>query len=154
MTLSELLDRKLILPNILCNSKDELIYKLVDLIYAAGREPPSPKEDVLNIIITREKIGGTLLPSGLAIPHARLGNFEGFLLALAVPRTPLFHEGIQIRMMVLMITSQSGVPWYLPALAAFTKVSRNREYFSRLCAAQDPDDFIRILREQDPEVSE
>jgi len=152
MTLSELLDSKLILLKTPCESKDELIATLVERIYAAGREVPLAQKDVLNIISMREKIGGTLLPSGLSIPHARLQNFEGFVLALATPAAPLFFESSQIRMMALMITSQSGAPWYLSVLAALTRISKNQEYFSRLCGADNPENFIRILRERDTEL--
>lgn len=152
MTLPELLDSKLVLPKIFCGSKDELIRKLADRVYAANGEFPFPQEDVLKIIYTREKIGGTLLPSGLAIPHARLKDFSGFLLALATPAEPIFDNGQQIRMMALMITSQTGAPWYLSTLAALTKISRKEEYFSRLCGAQDPENFIRILQEQNLEL--
>jgi len=153
MTLSGLLNSKLVLPKTPCDSKDELIRKLVDRVYAEGGELPFSRENVLNTIFIREKIGGTLFPSGLSVPHARLRGFDGFLLALATPEKPLFYGEGKIRMMALMITSQSGVPWYLTTLAALTRISRNEEYFSRLCGAEAPEDFIRMVREQDPELA-
>ena len=154
MTLSELLKPELILPKIVCASKDELIAKLVDLVYNTGiPELPLPKEDLLKTITKREQIGGTLLPSGLSIPHARLQNFENFVLAFGIPAEPIFHEGIQIQLSALMITNQPGTPWYLPVLAVLTKISRDKEYFSRLCGAENPDDVVRILRERDPELA-
>jgi mannitol/fructose-specific phosphotransferase system IIA component (Ntr-type) len=94
-----------------------------------------------------------MLPSGRSVPHARLRDDAGFVLALGIPADPLFHEeGLQIRMMALMISNQSGTPWYLPALAALTKISRNGEFFPRLCGAENPEDFLRMLREQDQEL--
>ena len=140
----------LILLKTACASRDELICKLVEQIYRTERNLPIPQKDMLDIIGKREYIGGTLLPSGLSVPHARLANFEGFILAVGTPNEALFHDGLQIHMMALMITSQSGAPWYLTSLAALTKISRDGEYFSRLCAAEEPDKFIHILSERDP----
>lgn len=153
MTLSKLLKEEMVLLKTPCASRDELIDKLVERVYSTNRELPFPQKDVRNIVYTREKIGGTLLPSGLSVPHARLKDFDGFILAVGTTAEPLFHEGLQIHMMALMITSQSGAPWYLTTLAALTKISRDGEYFSRLCGAEDTDSFFRILRERDPELA-
>ncbi|MCL2318672.1 MAG: PTS sugar transporter subunit IIA [Treponema sp.] len=153
MTLSQLLDSRLVFAKTACESKEELITTLVEQIYAIGRKLPVEKDRVLKTILLREQIGGTLLPSGLVIPHARLTDFDDFVLALATPREPLFNKGHQLRMMALMITSHSGVPWYLTTLAALTKISRDEEYFSRLCGAENTEELIRTLREKDTELS-
>ena len=153
MTLLELLLPDLVFPRIPCVSKNELISILVDRIYGSGREPPLPPNKMLSTIQLREEIGGTLLPSGLSVPHARLKDYEGFILALATPAEPLFHEGHQIHLMAVMISSQSGGPWYLPVLALLTKISRDSEYFARLCAAHNPEEFISVLKERDMELA-
>jgi len=153
MTLTELITPELIFPKITCDSKDELIEKLAQRVYSTGREFPLSQEGLLETIYTREQIGGTLLPSGLSVPHARLKDFEDFVFALATPAQPLFHEGQEIHLTAMMITSLSGGPWYLTVLAALTKISRDSEYLSRLSGAENPDDFIRILRERNSELA-
>ena len=153
MTLTELIKPDLVFPKIVCASKDELISNLLRQIYNTGREFPLSLEELLETIYTREQIGGTLLPSGLSIPHARINGFGDFILALATPARPLFHEGQEIRLAAMMITSQSGGPWYLAVLAALTKISRDAEFLSRLSGAETPEDFISILRERNPELA-
>ena len=149
MNLSELLDKELLLPKIDCTSGDELIRTLVERIYEKNPSFPIPKNEVLTSIAIREQIGGTLLPSGLSIPHARLKDYEDFTIAIATPEQPLFQGGQQIRMMALMITSQSGVPWYLSVLAAISKISRDAGYFTRLCGAPDAGEFFNIIAGND-----
>ena len=153
MTLSELLKSDLIHLKIKCASKNELISELLKQIYDIGQEPPFSYEEVLKKIHMREEIGGTLLPSGLSVPHARLKDYEGFVLALGIPSEPIFQDEIQIRMMSLMITSQSGGPYYLPTLANLTKMSRDGEYFSWLCGSVSREIFLSRLRERDIEFS-
>ena len=153
MTLSELLSGELVLTKTICTTKNELISKLIEQIYCTKQNIPHTHEEVLSAINVREHIGGTLLPSGLTIPHARLKDFDGFIIAIGIPGEALFHEGRQIHMMALMITSQSGGPLYLPVLAALTKISKRSEFFSRLCEAENSKDFITILREHDPELA-
>jgi mannitol/fructose-specific phosphotransferase system IIA component (Ntr-type) len=50
--------------------------------------------------------------------------------------------------MALMLSSQSGGNYYLPAVAAFTKISRDEAYLSRLCGAESSEAFISILKER------
>jgi len=153
MTLSELLEPDLILTKAVCSSKDELINKLVERIYSSDNELPILKNELLKTIYLRELIGGTLLPSGLSVPHARLKNYEGFIIAMGIPAEPLFHEGVQIYLSAMMITNQSGTPLYLPSLAALTKMSKNKEYFTRLYGVNTPEEFITIIRERDTELT-
>lgn len=149
MTLSELLAPDLILAKAVCASKDELISRLLDRIYGAGADIAIPRHDVLHAIQLREQIGGTLLPSGLSVPHARLRDFEGFIIAVGLPASPIPREDTPIRMMAVMISNQSGGLYYLPSLAALTKISRDSEYFSLLCGAETPESFISLIREKD-----
>ena len=154
MTLTELLDSDLVLPKTPCASKDELISKMVDRIYSINKDFPIPQEEILKAIYLREKIGGTLLPSGLSVPHARQKEYEkDFIIALATPMQPIFHEGIQVRLMALMISNKTGGPHYLPTVTALTKISMDAEYLSRLCDAETPEDFIFILEEKDHELA-
>jgi len=148
MTLTDLLKPEMIFPKITCASKDEFIAKLVDLVCNTDREFPLSPEDLLETIYLREQIGGTLLPSGLSIPHARVKDFDGFVFALATPAQSLFYQGQEIHLAAMMITSQSGGPWYLSVLAALTKMSRDAGFFNRLSGAENPEDFISILRER------
>ena len=154
MTLSELLLPELVLIKQNCVSKDGLISVLLDRIYATDRKPPVPREEALRKIKMREEVGGTLLPSGLSVPHVRLADFEGFNLALGIPAGPVFdEEGRRVRLMALMISNQTGSLWYLPVLKALTILSRETGYFSRLCAAENYEDFTKILLEKNPELA-
>jgi len=152
MTITKLLKNNLVLPKLSCSSRDELISKLLEHIYKTDRKLPLSANELRDKILMREKIGGTLLPSGLSIPHARIEDYEDFILAVGTPAEPLFHDGIQIRLMAMMISSQSGGAYYLTTLAAFTKLSRDAVYFSRLGDAASPEDFLKILEERDIEL--
>jgi len=153
MTLVELLKPEMILTNVPCTSKDDLIKSIVEKIYDSGMEPPVSQDVLLQAILKREQIGGTFLPSGLSVPHARLKDFEGFILALGTTREPLSHEGTPLHLMALMVSSQSGGPHYLPAVAALTKISRDAEFLSILARAENVEGFIGLMQERDQELT-
>jgi PTS system nitrogen regulatory IIA component len=153
MTLVELLRPELIFTNTVCVSKDDLIRIIVEKIYSAGMALPVSQDVLMDSIIKREQIGGTFLPSGLSVPHARLKDFDGFILALGTTTEPIFYEETQLHLMALMISSQSGGPHYLPAVAALTKISRDAEFLSSLGGAENAEGFIRLMREKDQQLT-
>ena len=152
MTLVELIKPELVMTNVPCASKDDLISRIIENMYNMDARPSISQDMLLQAILKREQIGGTLLPSGLSIPHARLKDFDGFILALNTTKEPLFYEGTQIRLMALMVSSQSGGPYYLPTVALLTKISRDGEFLSRLCEAENAEAFISLINEKDQEL--
>ena len=152
MTLVDLLRPELILTNAICASKDDLIKSIVEKLYSSGLEPPVSRDELLQTISKREQIGGTFLPSGLSVPHARLKDFEDFIIAIGTTKEPLFHEGVQLRLMALLISSQSGGLYYLPVIAALTKISRDSNFLSSLCEAGNAESFIGLMKEKDQQV--
>ena len=155
MTLSQILKPELILTKVACASKDELLSILVERVYSLGLKTPISQEDLMQALLKREEIGGTLLPSGLIVPHARLKDHddENFIIAMGIPLEPLFQDNQKIRMMALMVSSQLGGPYYLRSLAALTRISRDEEFFNRLCKAETPEDFLNLLNDKDTELN-
>jgi len=148
MSLHNLLLPGLILPKVECDSKNQLISILADKIYDSDVSLPVSKSNLIKIIHAREEVGGTLLPSGLSVPHARLKDYNDFVIAIGIPARPVFSEGLQIRMMALMVSSNTGGPHYLKSLAELTKISRNKDEFFRLCSAESPEEILKILAEE------
>ena len=149
MVLTKFLLPDLILIKASCTSKDDLISILIDRVYSVGLKLPLKREDLIKTIQAREEMGGTLLPSGLAIPHARLNAYEDFIVAIGIPAKAIYLEDHQIQMMALMISSQTGGSRYLNTLAELSKISRREDYFASLCEAENPEAFMDLLGEWD-----
>jgi len=96
-------------------------------------------------IDAREALGGTAFPTGIAVPHGRLADFDDLLIGICVPLRPVTIDGIPVRMIVLMLTSKAGTPVYLNTLAAWLKMSQDAVLFGRLVGARNPHEFIDIV---------
>jgi PTS system nitrogen regulatory IIA component len=101
---------------------------------------------VREAIEAREALGGTMFPTGIAVPHARLADFDDLLIGVCVPARPVPIAGTPARMIVLMLTSRIGSPVYLNTLAAWLKLSEDVVLFGRLVGARTPHEFIEIVR--------
>jgi PTS system nitrogen regulatory IIA component len=148
----------LIIPNFVFlhgnyGSKDEIIDELIRELFRSGRYKINhTPEEVMRAVSERENLGGTLFPTGLCVPHARLENFDDILILVCVPLSPVPCGDTRIRILVLVFTGHQTSTIYLNTLAAFVKISRDTEFFTRLLACSAPHDFIQLLRERNIEV--
>ncbi|MDR3335521.1 MAG: CBS domain-containing protein [Treponema sp.] len=153
MKLSSLLIPDLVLLKKTCKTREALLDELIRELYRTRQSIPVPEATIRTAVLDREHLGETVFESGLAIPHARLPQFNDILIVIGVPEMPVMYQDTPIRMMILMLTSLAGSAVYLNTLAAFTRLSQDREFFSRLCGAAHPQEFIQILRDRNIEVT-
>ena len=73
---------------------------------------------VRKTIEEREQLGGTSYESGIAIPHARLDNFDDILIGILIPANPVMDGNTQLSMIVLILTSKTVSNVYLNTLAS------------------------------------
>ena len=90
------------------------IFEKMDLL-------PVSAEDVKQKIREREKQGSTVLPTGVAIPHARVEGFQDLLIGVWVPKKPLETKEGTVNILFFFLTSKVGSLNYLPVLASIAK---------------------------------
>lgn len=94
----------------------------------------------------RESLGGTVLPTGVAIPHARLERFDDIIIGAVVPKTPIRSaEGLPIRLVWVSLFSLSRNSLYLNALRAFAALDPGKGLGAELAAATSPHRFVELL---------
>ncbi|MDR3201375.1 MAG: PTS sugar transporter subunit IIA [Spirochaetales bacterium] len=132
--------------------KDEMIDELVREVFRTRYKINCGADEVKAAIRERESLGGTIFPTGLAVPHARLENFDDILIIVCVPASPVSFEDKNIRIMVLVLTGHATSTLYLNTLAAFAKISADTEFFEKLLAVSSSQNFIQLLKERNIEV--
>nr|MDA3851482.1 PTS sugar transporter subunit IIA [Spirochaetaceae bacterium] len=117
MNLGSFIDKKAIITGGDFSSVTEAVDAIIDLFDNRGLLPVSA-EEVRIKIKERELLGGTVLPSGVAIPHARLEGFDDLLIGVWVPKKTLSTSQGDVDFLFFFLTSKIGSPFYLSALGA------------------------------------
>lgn len=148
MKLHNLLKEQLILLDRPAATKEEAIELLLKTFL--GHYPfKLPYEDLLRAVHEREALGGTSFPTGIAVPHARLDNLNDMVILVLRPTMPIPDPVEPIRLLVLMLTSQSKPALYLNSLSGFLKLSQKRELFEQMLRVGHPREFIDLVAGQD-----
>jgi CBS domain-containing protein len=153
MKLSNLISPELVLLKLPCKTHDELIDTLIKELYRGKQKVALPEDTVRKAVMSREILQGTLLSTGLSMPHARFDDLDDLSIVIGVPEEPIPTRGsTPIKMMILMLASHVVATKYLNSLAAFAKLS-TEEVFQKLCKEENPDNFIKLIDDSNIEIA-
>lgn len=149
MKLSNFMDPKLVLLKADVSSVEEAVKQALQVVIKNYKHDALQYDKVLQLVQEREALGGTILPSGVAIPHARVPLFNDFLIASVVPKKPILvtqhDKEIEVKIIYLFIISQTASSIYLNALAKIAESSKSEEVMKKLLAAELPHQFVEVF---------
>ncbi len=131
-------------------SKGEAIWELIRALKTTGYiENPG---EVLEIILERERQGGTALGDGIAILHGRIPNISKPAVALGLLPD---DEGIvfggmgdlRVNIIFMVISPSKSPEQHLQILAAIAKLLAAQDVRTRLRRAKDESEAMEIIKE-------
>jgi mannitol/fructose-specific phosphotransferase system IIA component (Ntr-type) len=146
MKLSSLIEKDFILVKQDVKTREEAIELSINALYEK-KKMTLDKDRIISEINQRDDLGGTVFPSGIAIPHARLKDYGDLSIIICIPENPIVIDGIEVKCFVTMLTSIAVSNLYLQVLANFAKLSMDKELFSRMTSASDADEIKELLAE-------
>ncbi len=110
MDIRRYVEESLIIGDLKAQTKEQAIAELINAVFVSRKAKPFglSQNEVLKEVLEREKISTTGIGAGLAIPHARMEKWGGFLLAIGVCRKGLDFssmDGKPVKLVCLMLSS-------------------------------------------------
>ncbi len=146
--LSSLLNKDLIKINITSDSVETIYSILLDEICELFKLP-EPCGDLLQKIIDREREASTVFPTGVAIPHVHIDNFDDTIIGIAIPSEPVSTEFGDIKILIMVISGTLQNTLYLHILQSIIKLSKDSILFEKLLKVRKPDEFIELIAQGD-----
>jgi PTS system nitrogen regulatory IIA component len=100
-------------------------------------------------LIDREKLGCTGLGGGVAIPHCKLRDITGVLVAVATTAQPVDFgaaDGLPIDLIFLVVSPTDAPAAHLQTLARISRLLRTPGVSAGLRAAHSPEEIAGVLR--------
>jgi len=152
MKLANLIDPRLVSLNADVANLDEAVelalHHITDLYKHELRYEP-----VLARVQDRVRLGGIVFPTGVAIPHARLPDFQDFIIAAVVPKVPFSAtetkgdsaDAKPVSLVWLILISHSVSSVYLNTLAKLIEASKNDALMAALRTAEAGTQFVDLI---------
>lgn len=159
MKLSSYLDKNYIFVDLPCSSIEEAISEMVEKIAQDNKSVMSMKKEITKEVLKREKEMSTGLGSGIAIPHARLENFDDFIVAIATIKSPIkmvvagSTKEDSVKLVVLIISNVLKNKNILKTMSAISKLAmKSPEVIEKIKISKDAKEIIHIIEESKVEI--
>ena len=150
MKISELLDQRLILSDLTSKTKKGVLEELVSHL-AQFEEKVNP-EELLKILLEREKLGSTGINDGVAIPHGKLKNIDALLVAFGRSREGIDFgalDGRESHLFFLLVAPERSAGTHLKALARISRIAKNEDFRKKCMKAETGEDLFKLMVEED-----
>jgi len=151
MRIADVITEEAILLDLESTDKKGVLEELVDPVAPiAGTQ----KEEIVRVLMDRERLGSTGIGDGIGIPHGKLKSIETLILGFGLSRKGVDFDsmdGKPTHLFFLLITPENSTGLHLKLLARISKILKNDILKERLLDATAPADVLGILREEDEE---
>ena len=150
MKISELLDMSAIVADLGGTGKKEILTELTDALLQSGTS--LSRDDILKVLMERERLGSTGIGDGVAIPHGKLKDLDRLLISFGLSRQGVDFDsmdGKPAHLFFLLIAPEESVGVHLKTLARISKLLKSSTVRERLQSAFDSEEIHRIIAEEE-----
>ena len=151
MKILDVLQKEAILPDLTSQDKKGVIEELVSPVTQIANVN---REDLVRVLMDRERLGSTGIGGGIGIPHGKLRGLESLILSFGLSRKGVDFESMDGRpthIFFLLITPENSTGLHLKLLARISKILKNDLFKSKLLKAADRDEIFDAIKEEDEE---
>ncbi len=151
MKILDVLQKEAILPDLTSRDKKGIIEELVSPV---TRIANVNREDLVRVLMDRERLGSTGIGGGIGIPHGKLRGLESLILSFGLSRKGVDFESMDGRpthIFFLLITPENSTGLHLKLLARISKILKNDLFKAKLLKAADRDEIFDAIKEEDEE---
>jgi PTS system nitrogen regulatory IIA component len=151
MKILDVLPKDAILADLKAQDKKGILEELVEPISLLKEVN---REELVRVLMERERLGSTGIGSGIGIPHGKLRDLDGLVLGFGLSRKGVDFESMDNRpthIFFLLVTPENSTGLHLKLLARISKILKHDPFRERLLKAADRDEIYTIIKEEDAE---
>ncbi len=150
MRLTDILDPKLVLPDLKGQNKREVLNEFSALLY--GNSKIQDSHEFLEVILAREALGSTGIGEGIAIPHGKLKSLNDLILSFGLSRAGIDFDamdGKPVHIFFVLIAPEDSPGDHLKALARISRILKNRSFRERLQQQETAEEIYNEICKED-----
>lgn len=156
MTVSELIQGKLVLVGMTATLKDEAIRELVDFLIRERAIPEGSREPVLDAVFSRERVMSTGMEKGVALPHGVTDAVPSEVVAIGLSGRGIAFETIDgepVRILVLHLAPRSQSLRRVRTLSRIVRMLHSDGVRTALTSSGAAPEAIGVIRSAEADLA-
>ncbi len=150
MRIGEYLDPLDIVDDLKSSTKEGVLRELMAKLLE--RRQYLDKEEILRLLLERERLGSTGFGGGVALPHAKTPLVGKPILVFGRGKTGIAYDALDgkpVYLFFLLISDPNSIGVYLTLLARVSRLLKDRTFRGSLLNAEDSVTIYARIEEQD-----
>ena len=160
MKLSSYLDEKFIFENVDGENLDQVIKNVVKELSKCDKVINRNKEMVEEALLKREHEISTAIGNGIAIPHARICEYDDVSVVIAKLAKPIdaeisaLHSNDKVDLIFMIIAGKTKNKRVLKLMSSISILAQNVEFLDKIRKEKNIKDIIEIIENNEVEVKD
>ena len=128
-------------------TREQALSALVELLHAQGKL--QDKADFHKAILERERLVSTAIGMGVALPHAKLPDYDDFFVALGIAKKGVdWHamDEVPVRIIFMIGGPDDRSARYLQVLSKLTMAVKDEDLRKELLLQTSPEGICQVFR--------
>ncbi|MGH7902235.1 MAG: PTS sugar transporter subunit IIA [Thermodesulfobacteriota bacterium] len=150
MEINDVLKKESVIPNLYSKTKSEVIRELSDKV--ATIYPNFNRENLISVLLEREKLCSTAVDEGVAIPHGKMSGISSIIVAFGRSIEGIDFESLDgnpTHLFILLIAPENSSGVHLKILARISRIFKNPDFRSRITKAGSQDEIYELILQED-----
>ncbi len=150
MKLSDVLAKEHIIINLYGMNKFEVLEKMVKVTKSSAKVVN--EVDLLEKVITREKIKSTGIGGGIGIPHAQTLGVTDFIACLGISQEGIDFNALDekpVHLVFLIATKERTNNIYLELLSSIARLFVDETFKQKIIKSKSPDEIMQLISEKE-----
>jgi PTS system nitrogen regulatory IIA component len=151
MKILDSLKEESIISELNATDKKGVLEKLTDPVAKASGVN---QEEMIRVLLERERLGSTGIGGGIAIPHGKLKSLESLLVGFGRSHKGVDFEALDgkpAHLFFLLVAPENSTGAHLRMLARISRLLKDSTFKRRLMTAVDRRDLYTVIANEDHE---
>ncbi|HDM77840.1 MAG TPA: PTS sugar transporter subunit IIA [Deltaproteobacteria bacterium] len=152
MKILDILPKEAIVPELKARTKREVLEELSDALI--GIQKYLKRDELVEVLMERERLGSTGIGEGVAIPHGKLKDIDQLLISFGRSTEGIDFDsmdGKPAHLFFLLVAPENSAGIHLRALAKISRLLRSVDLRQKLFNASSRDEIFEIISQEDQE---
>jgi PTS system nitrogen regulatory IIA component len=152
MKVSDFLDPKSIVADLNAENKVEVLEELCKVLVA--QDPSLDRDQMVGILLDRERLGSTGVGEGVAIPHGKMENLDRLVACFGRSSKGVEFEAVDkkpVHLFFLLFAPENSAGIHLKALAKISRLLKRPSLREELLSVSNSERIFGILTGEDGE---
>lgn len=150
MRVVDILNQELVVSELHSATQTEVLRELSEKL--AAYYPHLKTEELVSVLLERERLGTTAIGEGIAIPHGKLPGLKDVVAVFGRSLTGIdCHslDGALTQLFFLLVAPEDSAGIHLKALARVSRLLKDKSFRERLLQADTGTNLFQIIADED-----